>query len=68
MINTVVKCPGCAGATHSASIASDAEISGPRKYLMLTCQTCNSQLMFVVDLLPDFERCVDTLTQQKAGA
>jgi len=67
-MNTQITCPRCAGACFAATLDAsrstfeDNNVPLPgMKYMLLTCQRCNEQLMFVVDLLPQFEDIVDTL-------
>jgi transcription elongation factor Elf1 len=61
---TLITCPRCSHAVHTACIISnneddfnDANLALPgMHYMQLTCQHCNMQLQFVVDLAPSLNR------------
>lgn len=60
-MTTIVQCPKCSHATHTAAIVNG-------EHLLLTCQLCATQIMFPVNLVGEFDRLVDFIVvREKKG-
>jgi len=61
-MTTIITCPKCQKATHTASTVGDKSLSDSQRFLTLTCQSCSTQLIFVVEMLPEFDRIVESIS------
>lgn len=56
---TVITCTRCRRCVFTPTLINNS--SDSKQYMSLECQHCCETQMYVVDLAPEFERCIEAL-------